>query len=103
MQKLSKEAKEKMSENSEIPFEELIKMNHDDLIDYIENKHGKKMGYSKPDARHFGSGDDSVLIDNDKTSTMGDINEKFDKLLKHHNSSKQQGKTIIEKDQDFYK
>lgn len=82
MFKLSNETKSLLSKNIGIPYEKLINMDHDDIQKYIEEKNGKKMTYSKPDPRFTGSGDDSVLIDNGRYTTMEDTNKKIDKITK---------------------
>ncbi|MCI5497650.1 MAG: hypothetical protein MR412_03575 [Firmicutes bacterium] len=56
-------------------------MDDDEITAYIEQKNGKKMGYSTPDARFSGSGDDSVLIDRGKYRTIEDVDRKWTKLF----------------------
>ena len=82
MYKLSEETKKHLSETIGIPYEKLITMDDDEITAYIEQKNGKKMGYSTPDARFSGSGDDSVLIDRGKYRTMEDVDREMDKIIR---------------------
>ena len=50
------------------------------------------MGYSTPDARFSGSGDDSVLIDMGRLRTMEDVDKRMDEIIKHHKSKKRKTK-----------
>ena len=77
MYKLSEETKKHLSETIGIPYEKLITMDDDEITAYIVQKNGKKMGYSTPDARFSGSGDDSVLIDSGKYRTMEDVDREI--------------------------
>lgn len=103
MYRLSEETIKIIESNVGLTCEEIASMDTHELTSYIEKKTGKKMSYSQPDARHTGSGDDSCLIDEGKYSTNEDFNKKMDALIKHHKSKKNKRKSIIEKDQDFYK
>ena len=80
MYKLSEEIKKRLSESIGIPYEKLITMDDDEITAYIEQKNGKKMGWSKPDSRFSGSGDDSVLIDQGKIRTIEDVDKMIDSL-----------------------
>ena len=88
MYKLSEEIKKRLSESIGIPYEKLITMDDDEITAYIEQKNGKKMGWSKPDSRFSGSGDDSVLIDQGKIRTIEDVDKRIDEIIKHHKSKK---------------
>lgn len=89
MYKLSEETKKSLSKIIGIPYEKLITMDDDEVTAYIEQKNGKKMGYSKPIARFLGSGDDSVLIDRGRFRTMEDVDRRMDEILNRHKSKKQ--------------
>jgi len=75
MYKLSDETKKRISNTIGIPYETLIKMDDDEITAYIEQKNHKKIRYSKP--RITGSGDDSVLLDKGKFSTMETVDERI--------------------------
>ena len=78
MYKLNEETKKLLSETIGIPYEKLITMDDDEITAYIEQKKGKKMGYSKPNPMFSGSGDDSVLIDAGRT--IEDVDRKIEKI-----------------------
>ena len=106
MYKLSEETKKRLSESIGIPYEKLITMDNDEITAYIEQKNGKKMGWSKPDSRFSGSGDDSVLIDQGKIRTIEDVDKRIDEIVKHHKSKrteKKQETPIIEDEDILYK
>jgi len=90
MYKLSEETKKILSENIGIPYERLITMDDDEITAYIEQKIGKKLGYSNLGARFSGSGDDSVLIDIGRLRTMEDVDKRIDEIVKHHKSKKRE-------------
>lgn len=77
-----------LSKSIGIPYEKLITMDDDEITAYIEQKNGKKMGWSKPDARFTGSGDDSVLIDQGRFCTMEEVDKRIDEIVKHHKTKK---------------
>ncbi len=89
--KLSDETKKAISKTIGIPFDELIKMDDEEVIAHIEKKTGKKVVFSKnpPPVSMMGSGDDSVLIDQGKIRTMDDVDKQIEKILK--------GKTKMDK------
>ena len=82
MYQLSEETKKALSETIGIPYEKLIQMDDDEITAYIEQKNGKKMGYSNPNHMFSGSGDDSVLIDAGRYGTMEDVDKRIDKLTR---------------------
>ena len=82
MYKLSEETKKALSETIGIPYEKLITMDDDEITAYIEQKNGKKMGYSNPNPMFCGSGDDSVLIDAGRYGTMEDVDKRMDELTR---------------------
>jgi len=84
MYKLSDETQKRISNTIGIPYETLIKMDDDEITAYIEQKNHKKIRYSKP--RITGSGDDSVLLDKGKFSTMETVDERISKITKIHKS-----------------
>ena len=102
MYKLSEETKQRLSECIGIPYEKLITMDDDEITEYIEHKNGKKLGYSNPDARFSGSGDDSVLIDRARLRTMEDVDRRMDEIINHHKSKKRKNsfQPINEEDED---
>ena len=61
------------------------------------------MGYSTPDARFSGSGDDSVLIDMGRLRTMEDVDKRMDEIIKHHKSKKRKTnpQPLINEDEDI--
>ena len=102
MFELSDETKESLSKIIGIPYDKLITMDDDEITAYIEKKNGKKIGYSKPDIRHSGSGDDSVLIDKGRFTTMEEVDKKIDKLIKtKHKTKKNKHKTKSSKNEDI--
>ncbi len=94
MHKISNENKRKISENVGIPYEQLTKMSNDEITAYIEKKTGKKMDYSNANPMHTGSGDDSVLIDNDKCITLDEFNKKTDEAINSRKPKKYKHKSI---------
>lgn len=95
MYSISDENKKRISENVGLPFEKLTQMTSDEITAYIEKKTGKKMEFSKSSAMHTGSGHDSVLIDNDKITTMEEFSKKIDKAVSYQKQPKKKHKTII--------
>jgi len=98
MHKISDENKRRISENVGIPYEKLVAMSYDEISLYIEKKNGKKMKYSEGYARHTCSGDDSVLIDNNKLTTTDDLNRTMDEVIKNYKSK--QNKNFVKKKKD---
>lgn len=98
MYKLSDEVKKNLSKTIGIPYEKLIDMDDSEITGYIEKKNGKKLGFSRPNPMFTGSGDDSVLIDRGKFSTMQDVDEKINQIIKHHKTTKQQSPAIKDED-----
>ena len=82
MYQLSEETKNSLSKTIGIPYEKLITMDDEEITTYIEQKNGKKMTYAKPNSMLCGSGDDSVLIDRGRFSTMEEVDSKIDKITK---------------------
>ena len=89
MYKLSEETKKKMSEAIGIPYEKLIEMDDSEITAYIEKKNGKRMGFSRPNPMFTGSGDDSVLIDRGRFSSMQEVDKRIDEIVKGHKSKKE--------------
>lgn len=59
------------------------------------------MGWSMPDARFSGSGDDSVLIDQGRFTTKNNVDKRMNNIIKYHKSKKnivQSQPTINEED-----
>ena len=102
MYKLSEKTKKLLSKNIGIPYEKLITMDNDEITAYIEQKNGKKMTFSKPDARFAGSGDDSVLIDKGRYRTMEDVDKRIDQVVKNSKCKKTKSKQIIKEDEEAF-
>ena len=98
MYKLSDEVKKNLSKTIGIPYEKLIDMDDSEITGYIEKKNGKMLGFSRPNPMFTGSGDDSVLSDRGKFSTMQDVDEKINQIIKHHKTKKQQSPAIKDED-----
>ncbi|MBQ8909381.1 MAG: hypothetical protein IJY90_03750 [Clostridia bacterium] len=93
MYKLSDETKKALSDVIGIPYEKLITMDDDEITAYIEQKNGKKMGWSKPNPMFTGSGDDSVLIDRGRLITMEDVDRRMEEIIKNHKPKRRKIKT----------
>ena len=83
---LNKKTKDIMNKNLldelGVSLEEAQKMGWEEFESLIELKSGKKLSYAKPSILHQNSGDDSVLIDNGRFTTMEEVDEKMDRMLK---------------------
>lgn len=82
MYKLSEQTKRNISITVGIPYEKLITMDDDKIVDHIEKKTGRKIKFSKTKARFKGSGDDSVLIDLGRIRTIEDVDNKINAITK---------------------
>jgi len=98
MYKLSDETKKAISDSVGIPYEKLIDMDDSEITAHIEQKTGKKLTF-RPNPRLTGSGDDSVLIDMGKFSTMPEVDKRIDEIIKYYKSKKEK-KHIKLKDKD---
>ena len=87
MYKLSEETKRNISKTVGIPYEKLITMDDEEVTAYIEKKTGKKLKFAQK-TRFSSSGDDSVLIDCGKFSTIEDVDKKIDKIAKQASKNK---------------
>jgi len=65
-----------------VSFEEAQKMDLEEFESLLELKSGKKLGYVKPSIIHQNSGDDSVLIDMGRFTTIEEVDQKIDRMLK---------------------
>lgn len=83
MYNLSEDTKKLMSKTMGVPYENIVKTEPEDLATYIEQKHGKKPNFSKPHTLLSGSGDDSILIDHNRITTMDSIDKRLNKIAKH--------------------
>ena len=83
---LNKKTKDIMNKNLldelGVSLEEAQKMGWEEFESLLELKSGKKLGYAKPSILHQNSGDDSVLIDNGRFTTIEEVDEKMDRMLK---------------------
>ena len=82
MYQLSETTKQNLADSVGIPYEKLTEMDVDKITTHIEKKLGKKLGYSQPDARFSGSGDDSVYIDQGLLMTMATVDRKLGSHMK---------------------
>ena len=83
---LNKKTKDIMNKNLldelGVSLEEAQKMGWEEFESLLELKSGKILGYDKPSILHQNSGDDSVLIDNGRFTTIEEVDEKMDRMLK---------------------
>ena len=102
MYKLSDETKKRLSERIGIPFEKLVDMDDSEITAYIEQKNGKKMGFSRPNPMFTGSGDDSVLLDRGRLGTMEEVDKRIDEIVKHYKSkgAKKSSTPIVKEDEN---
>ena len=72
--KLSNKTKELLSERIGIPYEQLIKMDDEEIEDYIEKKTGKKITWPK-----------GAKVDGLPIRTMEDAEKKMNRIIKKDN------------------
>ena len=71
-----------------LPYEDIAKMEIEDVEKIIEAKSGNKLNYQRtiPISR-LGSGDDSVAIDRGRIRTMDEVNANLDRAIANTKNS----------------